>query len=349
MMLTSAVYSEIEDHILRRMEEQGVPGASVAIIHDNKPLLLRGYGFADIKNQIPVTESTTFQIASLTKQFTACLILMLAHDGLLHLDDSISKWFPEGGSPWSLVSVRHLVAHLSGISDEPMDAMDDQREYTEDEMVAAIASAPLVSSPGTKWDYCNSGYVLLGALVRRVTGRFWGDVLRERIFVPAGMKTARVVDEVIGPNRAIGYEMEGGVLDEQRWKAPCHNTTADGGLLMSAEDFVGWSAALSSEVLLPQSVIQEMWNPIRFRDGKLAGTKEYRFGLGWMLPVVAGLPRIAQHRGAWQGFSTYIGRLIDTCLTVTVLTNLDDEFSHPDMIGHNILLALALALALARD
>ncbi|MEI8282270.1 MAG: serine hydrolase domain-containing protein [Armatimonadota bacterium] len=336
-MSISQTLSQIDDLILRRMKEQRVPGASVSIIHDDKPLLLKGYGFADIERQIPVTESTTFQIASLTKQFTAMLVTMLAYEGKLHLDDSITKWFPEGIDKWSMISVRHLIAHLSGISDKPMNDLDDQRDYTEDEFVQSIASAPLLWQPGTKWDYCNSGYVLLGVIIHRVTGKPWYEAMSERIFEPLRMTSARVIDENPNPDRAIGYEITDGTIHPQGWIAPSHNTTADGGLLMSAQDFVAWSKALSSDQLLPQSEIQRMWGPVRFRDGRLAGTPALRFGLGWMLPHEPNFPRMVQHKGAWQGFSTYIARLLDTKTTVVVLTNMEDEPSNPAQIGHDIL------------
>ena len=336
-MLPSATLDQIDALIRRRIAEQQVPGASVAIIRDREPLFARGYGFADLGQLVPTVPETVYQIASLTKQFVAMLILMLSHDTILHLDDSISKWFPEGGDKWSMISVRHLMAHLSGLDDAPMDALDDQRDYSEDEMVAAIASAPLLCPPGTKWDYCNSGYVLLGVLIHRITGKHWVNVMRERIFDPINMTTARVVDEVASPNRAIGYEMIDGTLHPQEWIAPSFNTTADGGLLMSAQDFVAWATALGSDVLLPQIEIQRLWDPVRFRDGRMPGTSALRFGLGWMLPTYDGMPKIAQHEGAWQGFSTYIGRLTDLQLTVVVLTNLDDELSKPCVIGREIL------------
>ena len=329
----------IDDLIRRRLEGQGVPGASVAIIQGSEPLFIRGYGCADLERQIPAGGDTVYQIASLTKQFVSTLVLMLSHEGILHLDHPISKWFPEGGTKWSMIMVRHLMGHLSGISDAPMGELDDQRDYSEDEMVASIAGVPLLCPPGTKWEYCNSGYVLLGALIRRATGKFWVDVMRERIFEPLGMKSARIYDEVSSPLRAIGYEMIDRKPEVQSWIAPSHNTLADGGLVMSVEDLAAWSAGLSGDALLPQNRLQELWKPVAFRDGKLAGIAAHRFGLGWMLPTYDGLPRMAQHEGAWQGFSTYIGRLLDENLTVVVLTNLDDEFSHPGVIGREILLA----------
>lgn len=337
MPLPPATLSQIDDLVRCHLDEQRIPAASVAIVQDQEPLLVKGYGLADLENQIPATEHTSFQIASLTKQFTSMLILTLAHEERLHLDDAIIKWFPEGGDKWSMISIRHLMAHLSGISDEPMNDLDDQIDFTEDEFVTAIGSAPLLWSPGTKWDYCNSGYALLGILIHRITGKPWYEAMRERIFEPLGMKDARVIDERPDPSRAVGYEMTDGAMHPEEWIAPNHNTTADGGLLMSAEDFVAWSTALGSDALLPPKEVQRMWEPVRFRDGRPAGTSELRFGLGWMLPNEPALPRMAQHKGAWQGFSTYIARLLDSKTTVVVLTNLDDDFSHPDVIGREIL------------
>jgi hypothetical protein len=142
---------------------------------------------------------------------------------------------------------------------------------------------------------------------------------------------------VNGATRAVGYEIIDDKMEVQSWIAPSHNTLADGGLLMSATDFIGWSAGLGSEILLPDVVLQQVWRPVVFRDGKIAGAPNHRFGLGWMLPTYDGLPRLAQHEGAWQGFSSYIGRLMDEKVTVVVQTNLDDEFSYPGVIGKEIL------------
>ena len=161
--------------------------------------------------------------------------------------------------------------------------------------------------------------------------------MQERIFELLGMASARIVDEVASENRAIGYEITDGKMHVQDWIAPCHNTTADGGLMMNMRDFGLWSAAHGSDILLPQPDIRSMWEPARHRDGQLAGSPDFRVGLGWMLPVVEGLPNLAQHLGAWQGFSAYVGRVIDQKLTAAVFTNLEWGPSDPVVIGHDIL------------
>ena len=335
-MFSPTKLDAIDALIRRRLGEQQVPGASVAIVQHDQILFNRGYGQADIENHVTSTPDTLFQIASLTKQFTAMLILMLAEDHMFHFNDPITKWFPEGIGRWDMVTIYHLVSHTSGISDKPMDELDDQRDYTEDEMVLAISSMPLQWPPGTKWEYCNSAFVLLGILVGRATGKFWGEVMRERIFDPLGMKTARVIDEVT-PFRAIGYEMVNGVRRAQRKIAPSLNTFGDGGLLMSTTDFCGWSAGLGTDILLPQKVLRQVWEPVTFRDRSLAGTEILRFGLGWILPTYKTLPRVAQHEGAWQGFSTYTGRLLEEGHSVVVMTNQDDSISKPAVIGRELL------------
>jgi hypothetical protein len=197
--------------------------------------------------------------------------------------------------------------------------VDLRRDYTEDEYLAFIKKSPLVYETGAKWDYSNIGYVTLGALVRRVTGKFYGDFLRERIFQPLGMTTARIISEAdIVPNRAAAYRLENGELKNQEWVSPSTNTTADGSLYFTILDLAKWDAALYADKPLKQSSLAEMWTPAKLNDGK---TKDY--GFGWRTGKI-GNRRVVHHGGAWQGFKSYIVRFPDDKLTIIFLANLWD-------------------------
>jgi CubicO group peptidase (beta-lactamase class C family) len=142
---------------------------------------MRGYGFANLEHRVPAADSTIYQSGSVGKQFTAAAIVTLAREGRLGLDDSIQRYFPEGPRAWRSITIRQLLTHTSGIPDYTDSTMDYRRDYTEEQLVALAARLPLNFRPGTTWSYSNTGYALLGFIVRRVSGEFYGDFLRERL------------------------------------------------------------------------------------------------------------------------------------------------------------------------
>ena len=291
------------------------------------------HGLSSLEDGIRIEPTTTFPIASLTKQFVATLVVMLAREETFRLEDSIGRWFPEAQGRWDTVTVRDLLCHLSGISDSAYNSLDEQVPTTEDKLVQTIASAPLLRAPGTKWEYCNSGYVLLGALIHRVTGQFYGDALFERIFFPLGMRDAQVY-RVDAENMATGYELDGNSIDVEDWVDPSFCTPADGGLIMCIQDMGRWLAALDRG--FPSLEVQEqLWTPARLRNGALAGYSGLRIGMGWFMPTVPGLPGLLQHEGAFRGFSSYVGRVGEK--SVALLANIDDDVSELKVLGQAIL------------
>jgi len=255
------------------------------------------------------------------KQFTAALVEMLVDNHLVRLDDSIVRWFPEGAAVWQGITVRHLLTHTSGVAEYTDSTFDYRKDYTEDELVKFAAARPLDFRPGERWSYSNTGYVLLGALIHRVTGRFYGDLLRDSVFGPLGMRDSRVISEAdIVPNRAAGYRLESGALKNQEWVAPMLNTTADGALYFTVRDLARWAIALNHARVPSAAALDTAWTPVRLSDGA-----NYPYGFGWFL-----LPQRAQrrisHSGSWQGFKTVIARYPQSAegLTVIVLANLAD-------------------------
>src|SRR5262249_12423622 len=183
--------------------------------------------------------------------------------------------------------------------------------------------------PGTKYSYSNMGYVTVGVLIHRVTGKFYGDFLKERIFQPLGMSTTRIISEAdIIPNRAGGYRLVKGQLKNQDWVAPSVNTTADGSLYFSILDLAKWDAALYGDKLLKPSSLEQMWTVAKLNDGK---PNPGDYGFGW---DVGSKGHRVEHGGAWQGFNTYIARYRDAKLTVVVLTNM--EHCDPGKIAHRV-------------
>jgi len=311
----NSVDTKVDEYIRAAMQAQQIPGLALAVIKDGKMVIARGYGLANVEHQVPVKPETIFQSGSTGKQFTATAVMMLVEEGKLSLDDKITRYFPDGPEAWQNITVRHMLTHTSGMTDYPQD-FDLRRDYTEDELYQRIKPIPLVFQPGEKWSYSNPAYVMLGILIHKVSGKFYGDFLQERIFKPVEMTTARIISESdIVPNRAAGYRVVNGQLKNQDWVSPSLNTTADGALYLTIYDMAKWDAALYTEKLLKKSSLEQMWTPVKLNDGKT-----HPYGFGWALGEVRG-HHIIEHGGAWQGFKAQISRYVDDKLTVIVLAN----------------------------
>lgn len=313
-----AALDSVDRYVRDELARQRIPGLSLAVLRGDSVLLARGYGFANLEHRVPATDSTIYQSASVGKQFTAAAIVVLAREGRLGIDDPIRKWLPEAPSAWRKVTIRHLLTHTSGIPDYTDDLVDLRRDYTEEQLAKLYARLPLQFTPGATWSYSNTGYALLGFVVRRVTGKFYGDYLRERVFEPLGMRTARVISESdIVPNRAAGYLLAKGVVKNQEWVSPTLNTTADGALYLTVLDMARWAIGLNHG-RVPDSVgLAASWTPVRLNDGGA-----FPYGFGWAVDDQRGHPRIG-HGGSWQGFRTSIQRYPEFGLTVIAMANLD--------------------------
>jgi N-acyl-D-aspartate/D-glutamate deacylase len=238
-------------------------------------------------------------------------------DGKLSLTDPLSKFFDKAPASWRDITVRHLLTHTSGIPDYNDGQLDYRRDYTEDELVAFAMTLPLDFAPGSEWKYSNTGYILLGAIVRKASGSFYGDALRDRVFTPLGMTTARIISEAdIVANRAAGYRLERGELRNQTWVSPALNTTADGSLYLSLRDLIAWDRGIrEGAVLRPES-----WRHI-FTPVTLTGGRAHPYGFGFEVDRIAGLA-VHRHGGSWQGFKAYLARYGTNDLTVIALANL---------------------------
>lgn len=316
----SAKADKIDEYVQSELQSQRIPGVSIAVVRNGELVKAQGYGLANVELNVPVTAETIFQSGSVGKQFTATLAMMLVEEGKLSLDDAIGKYIADAPPIWKGITLRHLLTHTSGLSNDIYNRINMRQDYTEDELVKEIAATPLDFQPGEQWNYSNPGYVMMGIIIHKATGKFYGDLLREKIFEPLGMTTARIIDEAdIIPNRAAGYRLVDGELKNQEWVAPKLNTTADGALYLTALDMAKWAAGLDAGKLLSRASFDQMWTPVKLKDGKVE-----QYGFGWAFGEVRG-HRIIEHGGGWQGFTTQISRYLgkaDDKLTVIVLTNL---------------------------
>ena len=292
------------DAIVREeMASQRIPGMAVAVIRRGETVKAQGYGLANVEHNVAATPQTVFQSGSLGKQFTATAVMLQVEDGKLALTDSIAKFFPAAPDSWRTITVRHLLTHTSGIPDYNDGMLDYRKDYTEDDLVKFATSLPLDFVPGAEWKYSNTAYQLLGIIVRKVSGVFYGDVLRDRVFKPLGMTTARIISEAdIVPHRAAGYRLERGELRNQEWVSPALNTTADGSLYLSLQDLIAWDRGIrDGQVLRPDSW-RQIFTPVTLNNGRL-----HPYGFGFEVDRIAGR-NVQKHGGAWQGFKTFIAR-----------------------------------------
>lgn len=305
--------------IRAEMATQHIPGAAVAVIDKGRVAFARGYGMANVEHAVPVTPDTVFQSGSVGKQFTAAGILCLVEDGKIRIDDPVAKYLPEVPASWAPIRIRHLLTHTSGIPDYATESFDYRGDYDDAKIVALARELPLEFPAGSRWKYSNTGYALLGIIIDRVTGHHYSELLRERIFAPLGMRSARLIDEAsIVPHRAAGYRLMHGELANQEWVSPTLNTTADGSLYLSLNDMIAWDAGLRAGQVLSATSWQQIYTPVTLTDGST-----YPYGYGWYVSVSPG-QEIHEHGGAWQGFKTYIRRYLGDDVTVIVLANLGD-------------------------
>jgi CubicO group peptidase (beta-lactamase class C family) len=329
----------IDSFVTSEMHRLRIPGVAVGVYSRGRILLAKGYGLANVELNVPVQPETVFESGSVGKQFTATAIMMLAQDGKLSLDDSITKYFPDAPPTWKPILIKNLLSHTSGLTDYATPAVSGpagplylRLDFTEDQLVTKLEALPVQWAPGEKWEYSNTNYVLLGILIHRVTGLPFGEFLNQRIFTPLGITSTRLISQSdIIPNRAAGYGTgSGGQLKNQEWVSPTFDSTADGSLYLNVLDMAKWDAALYGTQLLSQTSLDRMWTVYPLNDGK---PNPNQYGFGWWIRQQND-HKVIEHGGIWQGFTCHISRYSDDNLTVVVLTNLDA--ADPDLMAHVI-------------
>jgi CubicO group peptidase (beta-lactamase class C family) len=333
--------ASIDDFVKHEMARERIPGLELGIYGQGGILLAKGYGLANVELNVPVMPETLMQSGSVGKQFVSAAIMMLVEEAKISLDDSITKYFPDAPAAWKPILIKNLLSHTSGLPEYespdrtgPNGPFYLRLDFTEDELVKKIEAVPTEWTPGEKWDYRNTNYMLLGIIIHKITGMPYAEFLGERIFKPLGMTSTRLIsDRDIIPNRASGYEIDGnGELKNEEWVSPTFNSTADGTLYFNVLDLAKWDAALYRTQLLRQSSLDRIWTVYPTNDGK---PNPAGYGFGWMIGQQNNHKRI-EHGGGWQGFTARISRYPSEGLTVVVLTNLVAGHSTPGPIAHVI-------------
>jgi D-alanyl-D-alanine carboxypeptidase len=314
------------------------PGATVIVVKDGKTLLRKAYGIADTKGMKPMEAGMVLRLGSITKQFTAVGILMLAEEGKLALTDDITRFFPDYPAKGRKITVEHLLTHTSGIAsytsrtDYPLTM---GRDVTPAQMIDSFKNDPLDFEPGTAYRYNNSGYFLLGAIIEKVSGMPYAKFVEQRIFVPLGMKdTAYEGYERSKTAHAAGHT-QGAQGYEHSTPLSMSQPYAAGSLVSSVDDLARWDAAVSQGKLLKPASWKRAFTPYTLADGKPTG-----YGYGWQVGSLQGVP-VVSHGGGINGFSTYALRLPEQKVFVAVLSNADGGVANPGVVASK---AAALAM-----
>jgi CubicO group peptidase (beta-lactamase class C family) len=304
------------------MAAQQVPGTSVAIVKNGELILARGYGLADVENQVPATEHTVYRIGSVTKQFAAASLLQLVDQGLVELDEPASTYLPD--YPWGKfkTTVRQLLDHTSGIkgyTEMPEFWKQGRNDLSHQEMIDLMSSAPLEFEPGDRFQYSNSAYYLVGLIVEKVTGESWADYVEDELFEPLGMRSSHYLyNDPIVPNRAEGYRLVEGELKNDD-PLSMYLPYAAGALGSSVSDLMRWLRALTTGEVMSEQSFKAMTT-----SGKLNDGSEHGYGLGLFVGELDG-HRMIEHAGGINGFLSQVAWLPEDDLMIAVLCNSTDS------------------------
>ena len=312
------------------------PGAAVLVMKDGEVLLRKGYGLADLEQGIPIEPDMVFRIGSVTKQFTAAAILLLEEEGKLSVEDDLRKHlpdFPDLSIGERVITIEHLLTHTSGIrsyTDMPDFGRRMREDMSVEEIIALFRDEPLGFDPGEKYAYNNSGYVLLGAIVEKVSGKTYEAYLREKIFEPLGMsQTYYGSASRIIPKRAQGYDTVNAEFENAEFLSMTIPYAA-GSLLSTVDDLAKWDRALYGTGLLSQASLDKWWKPFLLANGE-----SIHYGYGWSISSYEG-HRVVGHGGGINGFTCHLLRVPEDRVFVTVLTNKNDEKANPALVARKL-------------
>jgi D-alanyl-D-alanine carboxypeptidase len=322
------------DALVQTLLSRNIAGVSIAVARNGKAIFTRGYGSANLQHSIGVTPETVFHIDSVSKNILSAVVLQLANEGKLDLDDDVTKYVPEAPTQGHRVSVRQLLNHTSGIysfTSLPDADANERLDLTHEQVLALFKDKPFDFGPGSAWRYNNSAFYIAGMVVERVTKQEYGTYVREHIFQPLGMSSAQMCDaRTVVPHLASGYARDHDSLVNApflSWKLPF----AAGSICANAPDLLKWQAALDEGRMLTSSSIKVMREPSILTDGT-----RIDYGLGTRLGSLEG-HRVLGHTGSGGGFAAALASFPDDHVTVAVLINTE--------VGANVALRLATSIA----
>jgi CubicO group peptidase (beta-lactamase class C family) len=332
----------VDSYIQTQLLAQSIPGLALIVKQNDKIVYAKGYGYANLAQATPASTEQRFQIGSITKQFVAAAVMLLVEDGKMALDDPISKYLGSVPAAWAPITVRQILNHTSGLQQDIDDSVytqaDSHGAYSSDQMLAVMETYMPRTTPGASYSYSNLGYELMGVIIEKASGMFFGDLIQNRIFTPLGMSSARIIGFDNSAASATGYVMQNSKVTPllmssvtpggQSWYR-----TGAGGIEMSASDMAKWDASLSSGQILKKSSLDQIWTP-----GPLVQVGEgytIHYGLGWFLSDYNGHPKV-YHSGGMPAFTSDYLRYTNDKLSVIVLTNLGTQWCDPETISRTV-------------
>ena len=331
----SAQDEEISNYVGKVMKDRNIPGVSVAVIQDQKITFMKSFGIANLETNTSVTNESVFQLASLTKPFTALCIMKLAEQGKIDLQNPITNYIDSLPEEYKLITVYHLLTHTAGFPDQVNLVYDNSpvMDVSTDKQLEIILNKPLLFPAGEDCSYADPGYFLLGMIIEKASGLKYKDYLQQEIFEPFGMEHSLVenrwaiIKNRVAPYKYVNNKIINGRRDYQ------HELPSHFGILSTITDLAKWEIALRANRIVKASSLEKMWTPAVLNNGNDALTWGVNYGYGWMLGDVRG-HKYAEH-GGFSG--THDLHFIDKNLSVIVLTNLDVmSKSDPRSIAHNI-------------
>lgn len=328
LLVSTLAYAQVDstDFIVQKMmKEQKIVGLSLAVIKKGKPIVNKGYGLANAEHNMPVTAETVIRLGSVSKQFFTTAILKLQEEGKLNIEDSVHRFFPDAPEAWRPILVKHLMSHTSGLKRESP-AYDNNKMISDLEIIKAAYPLPLDFKTGEKYQYCNLAYYMLAQIITQVSGMPWQDYIKEKLFLPAGMKNSGMTDfYLIIPNRANGYMHKKGVLVNAE---SMYAVRPSGGFLSTSTDMILWDKVLREKnSILKKESWELLWQPFIKTINK-PESKAY-YGFGWIIDERNGR-KIVEHGGANTGFRAYYSRFVDDDLSIIIMTNTDE--ANPGLI-----------------
>ena len=314
-------YAEISEIAEAARVEWGSPGMSVAVVVDGRIAWARGFGLADVENDVEAGPDTVYRIASISKPLSATAVLQLVEQGRLSLDDSVTKHVPSFPDRGLGITLRHLLTHTSGIRHYQDGEMNLKVHFdTISDALEIFKDDPLLFTPGTKYSYSSYAYNLLGAVVERTSGLTFDAYMKEKVWGPAGMNATRLEHQgEIVPRRARQYVRSG---NESVRNAPFADLSvkwAGGGMISTVEDLARFAIALDEGILLKSETLEAMYEPMALADGSRT-----EYGLGWDTRLDGKGRRWIAHGGGATGGSTYILRLPEKRFAIVIAANVQD-------------------------
>ena len=299
---------------------RATPGCTVGVAVKGKTVVHAAYGMADLEHDVPIATDTIFEAGSVSKQFTAAAVLLLAREGKLSLDDPVRKFIPELTDFGAPLTIRHMLQHTSGLRDWGVLAAiagwpRGSRAHTHAHVLDIMSRQRALNFPsGTRWSYSNSGYNLAAILVSRVSGMSFADFTKSRIFDPLGMKDTSWRDDYtrILKRRAIAYRERQGKFETDM---PFENVHGNGGLLTTVGDLLKWNENFTSHAVGDRTFTDEMQRRATFNDGR-----SHEYALGLYVDTYKGV-REVDHSGGTAGYRAHLSRYPDQQVSVAVLCN----------------------------